>query len=670
MDEKNKKIVEKRVKITIIKDSSILFIGTLTDDFNSLGYLMNNSTQLFQIKENQFPDTYVGLDALDILLINDFDTSKLNDKQYEAIKGFVERGGTLILGTGVSGNKTLGLFLDGFIKVKTSELLTSEINLGGKSVSKEILEMNLEGSQVVLEQEDAVLINKVDVGLGNVQIVGFDLALKTAYWSTVGPQILTSLTNNISDAKKQQIEQEVYENSTMYSLFEAMNIPDRKNLPKVGRYALVLGIYVLTVGPVLYLILKKKDKRNLMWGIVPMISIIFVAIIFSLGGKTRLKEPFVGYVSFLNIEKDNIGTNEVYFSVTAPSNKSYNFGMDKGSNIMVINEDYGHNDQVGSADADSYKTKIYYGSEDIAVTMKDYAAFKPVYFKTKSNVELAGTYESNIHFVDGTLTGNFTNHMGYDLKNTSIIVSGSLVFIGDIADGATIDIEDMEGTNILFVESVYKSDLIEKIAGGLPYDHNVDSQLVRRYFALNYYMDNREVYSSDENYLLGFAETDVMDNWVENIGVKSSGVCMVKMPIDIDYDKDGITYIPKLHPYMDIIEGSYDLNENILETKLLKVEYKIGDNEEIMSIRYSKNSNTEFDKEAGYGFFGTVKALNYSTKQYDLFFTSGVEGEIKNLTNYLDENNSMTLLYELEEDAMEKYSNTLPVLSATKKTQK
>ena len=62
-------------------------------------------------------------------------------------------------------------------------------------------------------------------------------------------------------------------------------------LPQIGRFVVIIILYIILVSPAAYFILKKKDKRQWLWVLVPVLACIFTAVIFFFGNSARQKGP-------------------------------------------------------------------------------------------------------------------------------------------------------------------------------------------------------------------------------------------------------------------------------------------------------------------------------------------------------------------------------------------
>ena len=111
-DENGKQVLSKRLKMDLDTQTAQLFIGVVSDEPEKLSYLdqvgVNYSmlrTKTIDLAVYDLPDTELGLDQLDVLLITDFNTQALTQEQTDAILEWVHRGGILLFGTGNRGEE-------------------------------------------------------------------------------------------------------------------------------------------------------------------------------------------------------------------------------------------------------------------------------------------------------------------------------------------------------------------------------------------------------------------------------------------------------------------------------------------------------------------------------------------------------------------------------------
>ena len=110
-------LASRLLDLDVSRDVPELFIGVLSDDLDGLDYLngigINYSavrTRTFSLDPEEFPKEQVGLDLLDVLVVNNFKLRDLSEEQTSAIMDWVHSGGVLLLGTGERVGDTLGRF--------------------------------------------------------------------------------------------------------------------------------------------------------------------------------------------------------------------------------------------------------------------------------------------------------------------------------------------------------------------------------------------------------------------------------------------------------------------------------------------------------------------------------------------------------------------------------
>ncbi len=66
----------------------------------------------------------------------------------------------------------------------------------------------------------------------------------------------------------------------------------------VSYMLIVIILYILIIGPILYFILKKIDKREQAWWIIPIMSVALSIVLFIFGAKDRIVQPQIQQSAF------------------------------------------------------------------------------------------------------------------------------------------------------------------------------------------------------------------------------------------------------------------------------------------------------------------------------------------------------------------------------------
>lgn len=121
----------------VSRDMGRLLIGGLAGEEEELSYFDGVhleygmvDSRLVLLDQKALPSDARGLELLDILLINGFSTESLTEDQRTAILQWVERGGTLLLGTGQEAEKVLGGFSEDLGGVRIRGYEKKKVGLG------------------------------------------------------------------------------------------------------------------------------------------------------------------------------------------------------------------------------------------------------------------------------------------------------------------------------------------------------------------------------------------------------------------------------------------------------------------------------------------------------------------------------------------------------------
>ncbi len=131
VNKKGKVVWEQEKRFNVDKTASQkVDIGVLSDDYSALGYMDNVEiegypgfkTNLVELTADTFPEDVNALDMLEVIVISNFSTDVLTDDQIEALNLWINRGGMLIVGTGVNSSKTLSKINGNVVNVKPDKM--------------------------------------------------------------------------------------------------------------------------------------------------------------------------------------------------------------------------------------------------------------------------------------------------------------------------------------------------------------------------------------------------------------------------------------------------------------------------------------------------------------------------------------------------------------------
>lgn len=431
-------------------------VGILSDDFDSVKYinkitiknLGNFGTKNVRLDESSFPEDIDALKTFNVIIINNFDTSKLSKPQYEALKKWVYGGGVLIIGTGPSQNKTLSVFKDDFITGEVGEvrvIATSSLQemAGSKSIEAmniSVLDISIKDSLPVIKDGDFKLLQRIEKGKGVIGVASFDFGMEPlSTWignSTFADKLIVSVLPQyyLSDMYQKGM---MYQDN-MYAIDNALrNIPELP-LPKTSHMVFLYAAYILLAAPISYFILKRLDKRELMWLTVPILSIVFSGTVYVSGAGTRLTEPVTNVISMVDIDNSGTIVPKIYAGVFTPQKDSIRIEAGEDFNIrpLMLNNGYYRGPITDENISKRIDSKVIVSPKTVLEFYKSGVwSMKTLVMETDE--EISGTLESNLNYSKGSFTGIIINNSGFDLDECYIITPNQYASVGPMKNGET-----------------------------------------------------------------------------------------------------------------------------------------------------------------------------------------------------------------------------------------
>lgn len=442
LDKNNNVVFRKMIKYLKMNRSDGMFMGILDENVDSLRYLSKahninypkgSRESFFEIAEldDTIPENHRTLKTFQTIVINNYDSQKLNVKQREALKNWIEDGGLLLIGTGPNYQKTLsGLNDINFLEVKgTKEIIVKSIS---NEKSMKLIDADLkDGEKIVVDENKELKLYHKKIGKGHVVITGFDLGLSPfVNWNGkdkfINNVINRYLNNDVDHTQNyQRMRSHWFENIVSY-------LPQNL-LPSVTSILIILVLFILLVGPINYFILKKIDKRELLWVTIPLIVVIFSGSIYMLGFKTRLRQPIANNVSIIKIDNE---TNKagVYTKsgIMGFKNGDWDVAFDKNSEVLLNDR---RNYDVLQRFADEEIVTEYFYDEDTHILFNKAGILDVEKITINQEIELDNSIISDIMISNDKLTGTIDNTSGFDLEDVVIFYGNKYEKLGDLKDG-------------------------------------------------------------------------------------------------------------------------------------------------------------------------------------------------------------------------------------------
>ncbi|MBD7913621.1 hypothetical protein H9660_00520 [Clostridium sp. Sa3CUN1] len=661
--ENGKVLFEKKSLISNGRVSeSNLFMGVLSDDQTSLSYTgsisftntnnpgYNGVIEKVQLDEKIIGENSLNIDGLDIILINNYNMSNLKDEQYNALNSWINKGGTLIIGSGANEGKTVKNIDNNFLDIKSNGSKEKNIKLINDDLKLIVSNLEIKDGKLKSGSNDTPLAYSVTRGKGEIIVTTFDLGLEPLISSKDSGEFFKNIISDASNTFFQNSMNGGY-NQQYYRTSElTRNIPINK-IVSVKSLIVVLSLYALIVGIIAYLVLKKLNKRDLTWIAIPVISIVFAFIIYFMGSSTRVNDIVLNQNNIVSVDKSGKASIKGYLGIGSKYKADVIIEKPENLNMSYLTAD---NYYYGNPDEDTVsnvlRVKTTYSGNNSYFTFSNSDALDMKTFQVVGKEEIISKIESSFNLSEGNLNGKVKNTLGYYIKKLIVVAGRNVWDIGSINKDEEKDFSDLKvaGANGL---QAYSDTLNQKY-----YDAkwnkkgDINSEEFENILRVSALIGavSEEISINRDIKLIAITKLPIdYDINFNNKSVSKFDTTAIVQDIDLDFkDKDGNYNFPD--GYFDYTVESSSTNVHIDDyggyiygQGEVVFKYEIDENIEVLDLiikegidryGYSQGDNAE------------KYIYNYKTGTYDKFLMSQGYEKIKDLENYID-NNTVKVKY-------------------------
>lgn len=643
-----------------------VFTGVLTDDATSLGYIGNvkfDSSRGFEgtienvyLDENIIGENNLNIDGLDAIIINNYNMSNLKKEQYDAINSWINKGGTLILGAGANESKTIGSIDKDFLQVKSNGV--KEENLTLVEDNLKLITSNLEVKYAKIKNgtSEKPLVYSIEKGRGEILITTFDLGLEPLISSKDASKflslILTDAANGIFDKNMNG----GYMGQGYYRARELMQSIPINEIVGTKSLIVVFGLYALIIGVVLYIVLKKLNKRDLTWIAIPAISIVFALVIYFMGSSTRVNDVILNQNNIVSVDKDGKGLAKGYIGIGTKYKEDVIIEKPEDVTMNYITQDTHYYGNPEEEIKDRLRVKTTYKGNNSYFKFADSDALDMKTFEVIGKEQVIPKIDSNFNLSDGNLNGAVKNNLDKNI-NKLILVAGQNVWdLGELPKGEEKAIEGAATSGGAGLQA-YSDTLNQKY-----YDARWNDKeklkteeyknILRTSSLLASVSD--ELYINKEIKLI--AITDLSIEYGIDFGKKSISkfdTTAIIQDVDIDFkSKDGTLNFPDgFFSYkVDSVNSSSNVHLDEYSGYIygqgdIIFDYKIDDNIDVTEVMV-KSGVDRYGYNGGEN--GEKFIYNYKTSNYEKITLSQGFEKIKDIENYI-ENNTVKIKVTVDE---------------------
>lgn len=426
---------------------------------------------LVDIALDEMPERLEGLSAFNTLVINDVDTSKMTTAQAAALQSWVEQGGRLVIGGGPGAQRAFAglpqalqpVQLQGTQEVQAGDLAdlvrfaeTDPLRVPGPFV---LAMAKANGGRMLAGKESLPLIVERSVNKGTVDFVALDVSAAPfegwsgtqAFWSVLISPGAAYPDGMPPDASPRQMR-----NDSFYGTLS--NIPSL-DLPSIKWLSILLGLYILLVGPVNYLVLRHSRRMHLAWVTIPVITAVFTGGAFGIGYSMRGSDLILNKIALVEIQKEGPALVTSYVGLFSPRQQSYEIEVQASS--LLSPAQFGYVGQQGPAmpGVSGGPEMTFIQGRPALVQGLSVNQWSMQSFEAEDTWPEFGRISGNLSMVNETLTGTIKNDTSHLLKDVVVVVNQRFQRLGDLTPGqeAKVDLglsdmnRDRMGPNLTFM---------------------------------------------------------------------------------------------------------------------------------------------------------------------------------------------------------------------------
>ncbi len=457
LDTSGQLITKRSVPLKSVSDNDRLF-GIIADRpsaYNVLSELdpPNGVANVAQLTLHDLPDRSVALDSLDTLIISNVDTGDLADVQRTALSAWIANGGRLIVTGGSGWQKTSAGLRDLLPLSPASAILLDDLSAlktyAGSTASPGSAIIATGAStpdaQVILKQAETPLLIRRQHGVGEVVFVSFDpVDLQQVVVASSAPgdsqswngflEIYRQLTQSLPDKPSWGYGVQDWYTATS----AASNIPNL-NLPPVSLICGFLGLYMVAIGPVNYLIVRKLKRRELAWISVPLLTIGFTVAAFLAGNLLRGNQPVLNRLALVQVwpSADQARLTGIV-GLYAPQRAMYEVKADQGLLLHPASDPNPYrstgdtSDWTLSSDAATLRARVEMDVSEVKTMSAEGEVPAPQFTPALQLV---------VDSAGARVSGSVTNHSDLVLQDTVLLGPGLAHQVGTVEPGESVPVD-------------------------------------------------------------------------------------------------------------------------------------------------------------------------------------------------------------------------------------
>ncbi|GAB6933261.1 hypothetical protein [Calditerricola satsumensis] len=379
------------------------------------------------------PDKAIGLDGIDVLVVAE--PAPWTRAQMEAVRQWVRGGGTLVLTGRVLASAAGSPVADmAPLRVTGTAVLPGAPALervGDTPLPAQgpvaVGQTTLVAGTVRVDQGELPLVAARDWGRGEVVAAAFDPGVPPfagwAGWPRLWQTVLGAKLQPGAD-----FEQETF---ALSSLREGLIRVPGMALPDAKTLAALFALYIAAVGPGLYGLTARLDRREWNWVLVPVLSLAVAVGLYAVGTRAWGVQVTTHELAVVALRGDGTGDVAGGIGLFAPHGGTYRVESAEAEAAWIL--EVHHDGVAGKADP---QVRITGAKASVTFPDVSFRGFRQLYAsRTLTDV---GSIAANLRVEGEQLTGTVTNKTPFAMRDARLVYGRAVIALGDLEPGEAV----------------------------------------------------------------------------------------------------------------------------------------------------------------------------------------------------------------------------------------
>jgi hypothetical protein len=447
--ERGRVLIEQDASLSAIQPGGAL-VGVVSSSPSTLNLLAALTTAqggkvlVAHLSPQDLPPQGRAWESLDALVLNDVDTSVFTAEQREALSAWAAFGGHLVVTGGLNAVQTAAGVSDLLpVTVTGTHTMNSVSALGeyagipledsGPTV---VANCQVREGRVLVAQGDRPLVVRRHLGSGRVTYLALDLTTAPLQ-AWLGNEALWERL--LLRGSTRRPDWGVYESN---ALFDALASAAPLTLPSPWLVVGFLGFYVLIIGPLNYVVLRRLKRTVWAWVTIPVCIVLFSGCAYLTGFQIRGRRAIISQVSIVRAWAGQpiVGVDS-YVALFSPQRGTYRVEVEGAPLVSRLPETY-------MISMDTSSLNVQQGDpvtvRDLRVDVGEMRGFTAQSYVTAPSVRADMRLEEiTPGSVDQMrLVGTLVNEGSVPLEDCLLVLRGYTVSVGDIQPGQTVQVDE------------------------------------------------------------------------------------------------------------------------------------------------------------------------------------------------------------------------------------